>query len=59
MKQVKITLRKSTIGSNKRQKETVKSLGLGKINSTATQNLTPDIEGKIKKVSHLVETEEL
>lgn len=59
MKEVKITLVKSVIGHPQRQKDTVKALGLGKISSVAIQKLTPDIEGKIKKVAHLVKTEEI
>lgn len=59
MKEVKITLVKSVIGHPQRQKDTVKALGLGKIGSSAVQKMTPDIEGKIKKVAHLVKFEEL
>ena len=56
---VKITLVNSTIGRTKRQAETVKSLGLKKLGSTAVQSTTPDILGKIKKVAHLVKVEEI
>lgn len=59
MKEVRITLVKSVIGHPQRQKDTVKALGLGKINSQAVHKLTPDIEGKIKKLAHLVKAEEL
>lgn len=59
MKEVKITLIKSIIGRPERQKETVRSLGLGKINSQVIQNLTSDIKGKINKVSHLIKYEEI
>ena len=59
VKEVKITLVKSIIGRPERQKETVRSLGLGKINSQVIQKLTPDIEGKLNKVSHLVKYEEI
>ena len=59
MKEVKITLVKSVIGHPKRQKYTVKSLGLNKIGSSVIKNKTPDIEGKVKKVAHLVTMEEL
>ena len=59
MKEVKITLVRSAIGRPERQKETVKSLGLGKLDSQVIQKLTPDIEGKIKKVAHLVKIEEV
>jgi len=56
---LKITLVKSVIGSTERQKKTVESLGLGKINSSVTQVDTPDIRGKVKKVEHLVSVEEI
>ena len=59
MAKIKITLKKSPIGSTVRQKETVKSLGLGKLNSTIIQNDTPDIRGKVNKVAHLVSVEEI
>ena len=57
-KMIKIKLRKSIIGSQKDQIATVKGLGLRKINSEATLNLTPEINGMIKKVQHLISTEE-
>lgn len=59
MKEVKITLVKSIIGHPQRQKDTVKSLGLNKIGSSVIKNRTPDIEGKVKKVAHLVTMKEL
>ena len=37
---LKITLKKSVIGYNKRQRATVKALGLGKIGSSAVQRKT-------------------
>lgn len=59
MTKLKITLVKSVIGSTERQKKTVESLGLGKINSSVTQIDTPDIRGKVKKVEHLVSVEKI
>jgi len=56
---VKITLIKSVIGSNHDVRETVKSLGLGKLRSHAVQAKTPDILGKIRRVSHLVSVEDV
>ncbi len=58
-KQLKITLVKSVIGYSKTQRETVKSLGLRKLNSSVVQMDTPDIRGKVNKVSHLVKVEEI
>lgn len=58
-KQLKITLVKSVIGYDKSQRETVKSLGLKKMHSSVIQNDTPDIRGKINKVPHLLNVEEI
>ncbi|SVA87470.1 uncharacterized protein METZ01_LOCUS140324 [marine metagenome] len=57
-KKIKIILRKSTIGSQKDQIATVKGLGLRKLNSFVIRNLTPETMGMVKKVSHLITTEE-
>ena len=54
MKQLKVTLKKSTIGCNQSMKDTVRSLGLGKINSSAVHSDTPSIRGMIFKVKHLL-----
>ncbi|MDR2511226.1 MAG: 50S ribosomal protein L30 [Bacteroidales bacterium] len=59
MKKVKITQIKSQIGRPVRQKRTLEALGLGKISSTKEHTVTPQIEGMITKVSHLVKVEEL
>ena len=55
---IKITLVRSVIGYNHDVRETVKSLGLGKLNSSAVQAKTPDILGKVRRVSHLVTVED-
>ena len=54
---LKITLKKSTIGSQNGQIATVKGLGLKKINSSVIREATPEILGMIKKIKHLVITE--
>ncbi|MBN2304714.1 MAG: 50S ribosomal protein L30 [Anaerolineae bacterium] len=58
-KQLRITLVKSPIGYTKRQKETVKALGLRRINNSVVQPDNAPIRGMINKVSHLVEVEEI
>ena len=55
---IKVTLRKSGIGYPERQKQTLRGLGLRKINSSKVLKDTPAIRGMIKKVSHLVEVEQ-
>ena len=57
-KKIKIILTRSTIGSQKDQIATVKGLGLRKLNSSVIRETTPEIMGMIKKVNHLITTEE-
>jgi large subunit ribosomal protein L30 len=59
MGKVKVTQIKSVIDRSKRQKDTVKALGLSKINQSVVHEATPQIMGMINKVSHLVQVEEL
>jgi large subunit ribosomal protein L30 len=56
---LKVTLKKSVIGYNKRQRATVKALGLGKISSSVLQEASPAILGMIRKVTHLVDVQTL
>ena len=57
-KRLTITLRKSTIGFNRTQAETVTGLGLRRINHTVELTDTPATRGMIHKVRHLVEVSE-
>ncbi len=59
MAKVQITQVRSTIGRPQVQKDTVKALGLGKINRSVEKELTPQIAGMISKLTHLVEVKEL
>jgi large subunit ribosomal protein L30 len=58
-KQLKITLKRSTIGRLENQKRTVTALGLRRLNQNVVHDDSPVIRGMIVKVSHLVEVEEL
>jgi large subunit ribosomal protein L30 len=58
MAKVKITQVKSLIDRPRRQKDTVKALGLKKINHTVVKEVNPQIMGMINKVAHLVKVEE-
>ncbi|NLM52687.1 MAG: 50S ribosomal protein L30 [Firmicutes bacterium] len=58
-KKLRITLVNSVIGRPEPQRETVKALGLKKLNQTVEHDDTPQIRGMINKVSHLVRVEEL
>lgn len=59
MGKVAITQVRSTIDRPKRQKLTIKALGLGKLNKTVEHEATPQIMGMINKVMHLVTVTEL
>lgn len=56
---LKITLRHSPIGSKQNQKDTVRSLGLKKLQQSVVQEDSPVIRGMIHKVRHLVEVQSL
>ena len=59
MAKVKITQVRSLISRPEDQRQTIKALGLGKINRTVEKELTPQISGMIRKVNHLVKVTEL
>lgn len=54
---VKVTLIKSLIGTKKSHRDTVKGLGLRKLNSSSTIVDTPETRGMINKVSYLIKCE--
>jgi len=54
MAKVKITQIKSKIGSTKRQRATLETLGLRRINHTVERDNTPEVMGMVEKVRHLV-----
>ncbi|MDW7674582.1 MAG: 50S ribosomal protein L30 [Bacillota bacterium] len=56
---LKVTLVRSVIGRPQDQRVTVKTLGLGKLNSSVIHNDTPQIRGMVNKVAHLVAVEEV
>ncbi|HQU98042.1 MAG TPA: 50S ribosomal protein L30 [Nitrosomonas sp.] len=53
-KVITITLIRSTIGVKKSHRETVRGLGLRKINSSSTLNDTAEVRGMIRKVDYLL-----
>ncbi len=55
MSALKVTQRKSRNGSDKRQLQTLRSLGLRRIGHTVQLGDSPQIRGMIHKVRHLVE----
>jgi large subunit ribosomal protein L30 len=58
-KTLRIKLVKSPIGHPQRQKDTVRSLGLRKLNQVVEQPDNPVLRGMIFKVKHLVSVEEV
>ncbi|MCB9032486.1 MAG: 50S ribosomal protein L30 [Chitinophagales bacterium] len=59
MAKVKLTQVRSVIGQTKRQKDTVKALGLRKINHSIEKELSPQVSGMIEKVKHLLIVENI
>jgi large subunit ribosomal protein L30 len=56
---IKVTLVKSTIGTKRSHRATVRGLGLRRLNSTAELQDTPAVRGMINKVAYLVKCEGL
>ena len=59
MAELKVTLKRSIIGRPKNKRDTVKALGLTKINSSVVKPSNEAIKGMINTVSHLVDVEEI
>ena len=55
MSGVKISQVRSANGTNPKQKATLKALGLGRIGKAVERKDTPQLQGQLKVVSHLVE----
>jgi large subunit ribosomal protein L30 len=58
MTTLRVTQRKSRNGCDKRQLDTLRSLGLRRINHSVEHTDTPQIRGMLHKVRHLVDVEE-
>jgi large subunit ribosomal protein L30 len=54
---LKVVQRKSRNGSDKRQVDTLRSIGLRRIGHTVEVKDTPQMRGMLHKVRHLVEVE--
>lgn len=57
-KELKLTLKKSVIGSPKKIRATLVGLGLTRTHKTIIRMDTPELRGMVDKVRHLVEVEE-
>jgi len=59
MSRLKVTQVRSVIDRPKDQKDTVRRLGLHRINDTVVKEDRPEIRGMTSKVRHLVRVEEV
>ena len=57
--QIKVTQVRSTIGSKRNQRETMRSLGLRKIRQSVVREDNPQVRGMIATVRHLVAVQEV
>jgi large subunit ribosomal protein L30 len=55
---IRVRLRRSEIGSNQRQRQTLRGLGLRRIGDFRLLPKTAAVLGMVGKVAHLVEVEE-
>ncbi len=59
MGRLKVTQVRSQIGGKKNQRETLRSLGLGRISDVSVKDDRPEVRGMITTVAHLVKVEEV
>ncbi|MEV4760275.1 50S ribosomal protein L30 [Micromonospora sp. NPDC049559] len=59
MARLKVTQVRSEIGSKRNQRESLRSLGLKRINDVVVKEDRPEIRGMIFTVNHLVKVEEV
>ncbi|HIV59414.1 MAG TPA: 50S ribosomal protein L30 [Candidatus Stackebrandtia faecavium] len=59
MARLQVTQKRSKIGVKPNQRQTLRSLGLKRINDVVVKDDRPEIRGMIKTVTHLVAVEEV
>jgi large subunit ribosomal protein L30 len=59
MGRLKVTQLRSDIGAKRNQRESLRSLGLKRINDVVVKEDRPEIRGMIFVVNHLVKVEEV
>jgi large subunit ribosomal protein L30 len=59
MAQLKVTQVRSTIGTKRNHRESLRTLGLRKIRQFTVREDTPEVRGLIHAVRHLVTVEEV
>jgi len=57
-KMFRVTLVKSAIGFSQRHKDTIRALGLHRLNQSRVHKDSPTLQGMLRKVTHLVVVEE-
>jgi large subunit ribosomal protein L30 len=57
-KTLKITQTRSVIGQTEKHRGTLRALGLGKIGRSVLRQESPQLDGMLRKVRHLVRIEE-
>ena len=57
-KQIKVTLVSSVIGTKQDHRDTIRGLGLRRVNSSRVLVDTPEVRGMIRKVDYLVTVSE-
>ncbi|HEY3080412.1 MAG TPA: 50S ribosomal protein L30 [Chloroflexota bacterium] len=57
MPKLRVTYVKSAIGYRQRQKDTVRSLGLRRLNHSVVVEDTPSVRGMVEAIQHLVRVE--
>ena len=58
MAELTVTQRRSSNGASRRQRDALRTLGLGKIGRSVERDDDPTVRGSIRVVSHLVEVRE-
>ena len=59
MARLKVTQKKSGIGTKPNHRETLRSLGLKRVGDIVVKEDRPEIRGMVKTVAHLVVVEEV
>ena len=58
MADIQIKQVRSTVGSNQKQRDTLRSLKLGRIGRTATVTDSPQTQGMLRSIEHLIEVKD-
>jgi large subunit ribosomal protein L30 len=59
MGRLKVTQLRSGIGGKQNQRDTLRTLGLKRINDVVVKEDRPEIRGMVRAVTHLVKVEEV